>query len=186
MFHRKKPPNFDSKNSISKNITLYYYYNMPIQNITIRYATQDDLTNIYKFVDFWLSGRAIEEGCKDGGKDFFIPHGQHKAYLKNYKVALAVNDDEIIGWGVIQRDNTLIHLLVSGDYRGYGIGKQLLIFLNPKAVRSKTDQSTGNPNAFYESQGYTEHTQSQIGKHKNIDVLIKPTQEPKNPYAPNL
>jgi GNAT superfamily N-acetyltransferase len=150
---------------------------MTITNITYRYAVPEDIDNICKFVDFWLSGKAAEEGITGGGTDYFIARGRHIAYLKNYKVALAANDDEILGWAVMQRDNTLIHLLVSGDYRGYGIGTGLMKLLQPKAVRSKTDQSTGNPNSFYEHLGYTEHAQSQIGSHKNIDVLKKPTQQ---------
>jgi ribosomal protein S18 acetylase RimI-like enzyme len=150
---------------------------MPIMNITYRYATHDDLDSICKFVDFWLSGKAAEEGITGGGTDYFIARGRHRDYLKNYKVVLAANDDELLGWGVMQRDGTLIHLLISGDYRGFGIGSKLMQLLQPAAVRSKTDQSTGNPNAFYEHLGFTEHAHSQIGKHMNIDVLKKPTQQ---------
>lgn len=146
-------------------------------SIIYRYASLDDLAAICKFVDFWLSGKAAAEGIEHAGKDYFIAKGRHTAYIKNYKVAIAANDDELLGWGVMQRDGTLIHLLISGDYRGYGIGTQLMQLLQPAAIRSKTDQSTGNPNAFYEHLGFTEHAHSQIGKHMNIDVLKKPTQQ---------
>lgn len=149
---------------------------MPNTVYTIRRAVEDDFLSICKFVDFWLSGKARQEGIESGGRDCFIPKGQQKDYLKNYTVVLAVNDDEILGWAVMQKDQTLIHLLVSGDYRNLGIGKSLLFFLNPKAIRSKTDQSTGNPNEFYKRQGYSSQEKLCTGKHHNIDVLKKPTE----------
>lgn len=138
--------------------------------ITYRPAAASDLPNICKFVDFWLSGGAKRLHIPGGGKDYFVPKGQQIGYLKYKTTYLAVFDNEIIGWAVKSKNKTLIHLLVTPEYRGKGIGGHLLKILDPDFVRSKSDQSTGDPRAFYEKHGYTV-TEAGHGKHKNIDIM---------------
>lgn len=138
--------------------------------ITYRPATASDLPNICKFVDFWLSGGAKRLHIPGGGKDYFVPKGQQIGYLKYKTTYLATFYNEIIGWAVKSKNKTLIHLLVTPEYRGKGIGGHLLKILDPEFVRSKSDQSTGDPRAFYEKHGYTV-TEAGQGKNKNIDIL---------------
>ena len=140
------------------------------RSITYRPASGDDLENIRKFVDFWLSGGAKRLGIPGGGKDYFVPKGQQIGYLKYKTTYIATYDHKIIGWAVKSKNKTLIHLLISAEYRGKGIGGHLLEILNPAFVRSKSDQSTSNPLAFYKKHGY-EVIEAAQGKHKNIDIM---------------
>ncbi len=145
-------------------------FDSEIRTVTYRSATIDDLPNICKFVDFWLSGGAKRLGIPGGGSDFFVPKGQQQGYLKYKTTCLAIYLDNIIGWSVKSRNETLIHLLVSAEYRGKGIGGHLLSILNPVLIRSKSDQSTGDPKTFYQKHGY-ELIEAGQGKNKNIDIL---------------
>lgn len=140
------------------------------RTITYRPASGDDLPNICKFVDFWLAGGAKRLKIPGGGADYFVPRGQQIGYLKYKTTYLATYQDEIIGWSVKSKNKTLIHLLVTPEYRGKGIGGHLLNILDPEFVRSKSDQSTGDPKKFYEKHGY-KVIEAGIGKHENIDIL---------------
>lgn len=152
--------------------TLYFpcTFDSDVRLVTYRSALPDDLPRICKFVDYWLSGGAKRLGIPGAGADFFIPHGQQAGYLKYKTTCLAMYEHEIIGWSVKSKNETLIHLLVSAEYRGKGIGSHLLSILNPHLVRSKSDQSTGDPKRFYQKHGY-EVIEAGQGKHKNIDIL---------------
>jgi len=128
---------------------------------TIRRAWPDDEPMISRFVDSALPK-----------SDFFVQHGKHKSYIQRYKVFIAELFGQVIGWSVIDRQNKLIHLLVHPDYRRHGIGTELLKVSAPKIIRSKSDQSTGNPINWYQKHGYTLLAKS-TGKNRNIDILIK-------------
>lgn len=128
-----------------------------------RLANVSDLEPIIKLVDRLLAG-----------KDFFCPRGQHVGYFKYKTILLCFDENELIGWAVRQKNGSLIHLLVEPEYRGRGIGSHLLETLRPLFVRSKSDQSTGDPFAFYAKHGYEKTSDERIGKHKNIDLLSKP------------
>ena len=67
----------------------------------------------------------------------------------------------------------MIHLLIAADQRGKGIGKEMLRQLNPDIIRSKSDQMTGNPASFYEKNGYVLCNTIQVGKKRNIDLMMK-------------
>lgn len=131
-----------------------------------RLACMDDLDLIIEFVDRLLAGR-----------DFFCPRGQHISYFKYKTIVVTYDASKLIGWAVRQRMGSLIHLLVDTDYRGKGIGSHLLELLEPLTIRSKSDQSTGDPRAFYEMHGYTNDAGERVGKNKNIDILSKPTEQ---------
>lgn len=127
-----------------------------------RLAVPSDLDSIVELVDRLLSGR-----------DFFCPRGQHIGYFKYKTILLTFDSDRLIGWAVRQKNGSLIHLLVEPEYRGQGIGSHLLNVLEPLFVRSKSDQSTGDPYQFYVKHGYEKTTDERIGKHKNIDLLSR-------------
>ena len=138
--------------------------------IIYRRAKHSDLDDIVKFVDWWLAGRAVKEG---GGNDYFVTRKQHLSYTKNCIVLLAMLGDKIVGWGVVEQSNVMIHLLIAADQRGKGIGKEMLRRLNPDIIRSKSDQMTGNPASFYEKNGYILCDTIQVGKKRNIDLMMK-------------
>ena len=122
--------------------------------ITYRHATKEDLNAICFFSDYWLAGRGKSKGVPGSSNDCFVSKGQHAGYLKLSVVLLAFDGDQMIAWAVKHRNDTLIHMLVAAPYRGKGIGKTILKMLNPSLIRSKIDQSTGDPTPFYESNGY--------------------------------
>lgn len=144
-----------------------------IGDVCYRTAGPDDLDRIREFTDYWLSGKGYTAGIEGAGHDYFIPTAQQKSYLEHYTTLLAFSQDKLVGWAVRQRDGTLIHLLVASNFRGKGIGAAILKMLTPTAVRSKSDQSTGDPLAFYLKHGFKKTSDKKIGKHENIDVLAR-------------
>jgi len=143
------------------------------EKIIYRRARHSDLITIRKFVDWWLAGRAKDAGIENAGNDYFVTTKQHQGYIKNTIVLLAIINEEIVGWGVKEKNNVLIHLLVATTHRGRGIGKEMLRQLNPDIIRSKSDQQTGNPAEFYEKNGYVLCDTIQVGKKRNIDLMMK-------------
>ena len=151
-------------------------------SVLYRKANENDLKNICRFTDFWLSGRGKAKGVPLTVNDYFISPSQHRKYIIKYTVLLATFDYAIVGWAVLQLNNTLTHLLVAGSHRAQGIGKHMLRLLCPETIHSKSDQSTGNPLQFYKHLGY-EYVKSVQSKGrfdidkirpdrpKNIDVL---------------
>jgi len=148
-----------------------------MDNIEYRNAKLSDLNEIVKFVDFWLSGRGLQQEIIGAVDDYFVPRQRHIHFIKHYVVLLALRNSSIIGWAVKQTDDTLIHLLIANKFRGKGIGTDMLRILNPKQVRSKSDQTTGDPIDFYISRGYKKKLTNKIGKNKNIDLLELSEQE---------
>lgn len=137
--------------------------------ITYRPAVFDDIPALCVFTDFWLSGRGMAKGVPGTSNDCFVSAGQHHGYIKKSTVLLAYDEKELIAWAVKHHNDTLIHMLVAAPYRGKGIGKTMVDILKPRLVRSKTDQSTGNPTPFYEHLGYV-----QIATTTSIPSFRKP------------
>ena len=138
-----------------------------------------------RFTDFWLSGRGKRVKAFGAVDDCFISPSQHKKYICKYRTLLCIDALEIIGWAVVEPSGTLIHMLVAGNYRGEGIGRQMMCLLSPEFVRSKSDQSSGNPISFYENLGYrkvaTVKSRSRLDiesikpkRKPNIDILARP------------
>ena len=142
--------------------------------VEYRNAEISDLNAIVAFVDFWLTGGGLADGVSGASHDFFVPYGRHKAYLVKYQVLLAIYGGEIVGWAVKTKKGVLIHLLVAGTFRGNGIGGEMLRRMDPDSVRSKFDQSTGDPSGFYRKQGYVKASGTRLGKRQNIDIFTKP------------
>ena len=55
-------------------------------------------------------------------------------------------------------------------YRGRHIGGELVKRLQPDYIRSKSDQSTGDPTSFYKKLGY-EVTERHAGRKRNINIM---------------
>ncbi|MCJ7620654.1 MAG: GNAT family N-acetyltransferase [Anaerolineae bacterium] len=143
------------------------------ENITYRPAEKSDTDAIVTFVDYWLSGGAIHDLAPGGGQDYFVPRARHVGFLKKHHVLIALDGNHIVGWAVTTPKNSLIHLLVAGDCRGQGVGQEMLRLLNPELVRSKIDQTTGDPTAFYLERGYQLTPQPIAGAKENIRLLEK-------------
>lgn len=144
-----------------------------IMDIIFKKAKMEDFAAITFFVDFWLSGRGRGSGKEGVANDYFVSHKQHMDYLKRYHVLIARADDEIIGWAVKNHHNVLIHVLIAGDYRGKGIGTEMIRRLEPEVIRSKMDQSTGDPGDFYRRLGYFRIPGERVGRKKNIEFFTK-------------
>ena len=112
------------------------------------------LKMICRFTDFWLAGRGMKSNAPGAMNDYFISPSQHEKYITKYKTYIVIDCENIIAWTVIQLDGSLIHLLIDGTWRGKGLGSRILKELNPQKVHSKSNQSSGNPAAFYEHCGY--------------------------------
>ena len=74
--------------------------------------------------------------------------------------------------GICTGTDSLIHLLVHPDCRGHGIGKEILKKLNPQVIRSKSDQSTGDPTGFYLRNGYEITREEKVGRKENISIVL--------------
>jgi N-acetylglutamate synthase-like GNAT family acetyltransferase len=143
------------------------------QQIIYRRATIKDCSAIVSFVDFWLSGRARAQKIANAGDDYFVTKAQQLNYLRHCYVLLAEIDRQIVGWAVKESTNVLIHLLIDARYRNKGIGAEMLRRLNPDVIRSKSDQITGNPIAFYEKYDYVKVGNVKVGRKRNIDLMMK-------------
>ncbi len=166
----RKPAKTMDADPTLQTFTFPCSFDSEVRSLTYRPASGDDLDGIKTFVDFWLSGGAKKLGIPGGGQDCFVPRGQQITYLKYKTTYLAIYEGKIVGWAVKSKNATLIHLLVTPEYRGKGVGGHLLKILNPEMIRSKSDQSTGDPLKFYQKHGY-EIAQAGQGKNKNIDIL---------------
>lgn len=145
--------------------------------IIYRDATIDDLKEVSRFTDFWLSGRGKRVKAPGAVDDCFISPSQHKKYILKYRTLMAIDNFELIGWAVLEPSGTLIHLLVAGNRRNEGIGQAVMSILTPKFVRSKFDQSSGNPIGFYEKLGYRKVGCEKSRSRLDID-RIKPSRRP--------
>lgn len=150
-------------------------YNEPM--FEYRIATLDDLKEVSRFTDFWLSGRGKRVKAPGAVDDCFVSPSQHRKYVCKYRTFLCLEELEIIGWAVVEPSDTLIHLLIAGNYRGQGIGRRMMDLLSPKFVRSKSNQSSGDPIGFYENLGYTKVCSVQSWSRLDIDK-IKPSRKP--------
>lgn len=141
--------------------------------VEYRNAEMSDLKRIVAFVDFWLTGGGLADGVSGASHDFFVPFGRHKAYLEKYQVLLAICEGSIVGWAVKTKKGVLIHLLVAGTFRGNGIGGEMLGRMSPEVIRSKFDQSTGDPSGFYRKHGYVKESSTRLGKKHNIELFTR-------------
>jgi len=105
--------------------------------------------------------------------DYFVPAGRHLKFVTKYTTIIALVENCIIGWSVKTHKDVLIHLLVAGRFRHQGIGSELLARMNPETIRSKMDQTAGDPAQFYKSHGFTRAPVRPQGKKHNIELYVK-------------
>lgn len=153
---------------------MFFLLELRIMEIVYRKAVIEDLPAIVAFVDFWLTGGGKAGGIPGAGHDYFVRVGQHESYLKKYDVLLAGYMGAIVGWAVKTKKGVLIHMLIAATFRGQGIGSEMLRRIQPDVVRSKFDQSSGDPAGFYKKHGYVKQTGERVGKKKNIDIFVRP------------
>lgn len=125
-----------------------------------RQAKENDLSKIMAFADICLR------------RDVLIVRGYIKNYLKSSsKIWLVFDKDKLIAFAFIwKKTNSLNNLYIHPKYRNRKIGLNLMNYLKPKFVRSKLDQSTGDPTEFYKKTGYELIGEKQ-GKKKNLNIL---------------
>jgi hypothetical protein len=146
-------------------------------DINIQKAKLADLKAICKFTDYWLAGRGIVHKAPGAVNDYFISPSQHKKYIEKYSTYIIHHLNELVAWAVIQPNEAMIHLLVSGYYRKRGIGRFILKELAPKTIHSKSNQSTGDPAPFYASHGYKKIKSVKARARLDIDK-IRPDRKP--------
>ncbi len=141
--------------------------------VEYRLATESDLPLIIPFVDFWLAGRGLADGIPGSAHDYFVPAGRHIKFVNRYTTLIALYAGSIIGWAVKTNRGVLIHLLVAGTFRNCGIGSKMLELMDPDTIRSKMDQSAGDPADFYRKHGYARTSSKRQGKKHNIELFEK-------------
>ena len=143
--------------------------------MTVQYrrANERDIPAITAFVDFWLAGRGLADQVPGSAHDYFVPAGRHLKFVTRYTTIIALVENNIIGWAVKTHLGVLIHLLVAGTFRHRGIGSELLKRMDPESIRSKMDQTAGDPAEFYADRGYTRTPGLAQGKKHNIELFEK-------------
>jgi hypothetical protein len=141
--------------------------------IQYRLANESDLPAIVAFVDFWLAGRGLADQVPGSAHDYFVPAGRHIKFVTKYTTLIALVENCIVGWAVKTNRGVLIHLLIAGTFRHQGIGSKMLELMNPDTIRSKMDQSAGDPADFYAKRGYTKAANPPQGKKHNIELFEK-------------
>ncbi len=121
-------------------------------DIKYRRGTSSDLNSIIEFIDknipdFFMPKGRIETIVTGGSK-------KNRWSTKPSIVWLALKDNCIIGVLFMSNSGSLWNLLVHPDYRGKGVGSELMKLAKPKTVRCKWNLSTGDPTEFYEKLGY--------------------------------
>jgi len=141
--------------------------------VKYRQARESDLPAITAFVDFWLAGRGLADKIPGSAHDYFVPAGRHLKYVTKYVTLLALLENCIIGWAVKTHKGVLIHLLVAGAFRNEGIGSKMLKLMDPETIRSKMDQSAGDPADFYVKRGYVKSKHQPITEKQNIELFTR-------------
>ncbi len=144
-----------------------------VGQVEYRLANESDIPAIIAFVDFWLAGRGLADGIPGSAHDYFVPAGRHLKFVTKYTTLIALVENSIVGWAVKTHQGVLIHLLVAGTFRHQGIGRKMLELMDPDTIRSKMDQSAGDPADFYHKHGYTRSPNPPQGKKHNIELFTK-------------
>jgi GNAT superfamily N-acetyltransferase len=140
-------------------------------NITYRQAEPADLPAIVNFTDHYLSAHAPDKSLRPPHTDAFITRRQHADKIKYATVLLAFDNQTLVAWAIKGKNGSLFNILTHPNYRHHGIATAMIKRLHPAIIRSKTDQSTGDPTPFYESLGYHVTATAQ-GKQHNITLLV--------------
>jgi len=128
--------------------------------LTFRRGTDQDIPKILGFVDIYLR------------KDWLVRRNYLWDTMHNDETWVVFDGKKLVSWATVGRKSRrgLWNLLVHPKYRGRRIGSVLVEALKPDYVRSKADQSTGDPTPFYEKLGY-ETVQGHAGRKGNINIM---------------
>ncbi len=142
--------------------------------LTFRRATQDDIPKILAFVDIYLR------------KDWLVRRAYLVDKMQNDETWVVFDAERLVAWATLgnQKRRGLWNLLVHPHYRGRHIGSNLVAHLRPSYIRSKADQSTGDPTAFYEHLGY-EVIERNMGRKHNINLMRKKAKTESGKVMPN-
>lgn len=127
--------------------------------LTYRKMIELDIPKVLAFVDIFLR------------KSWFVRRKYCFDHMNESWVVL--DGEKLVGWifiGGEKVEKTLYNLIIHPKYRGREIGKTLIEKLKPKIIRSKTDQTTGDPTEFYKKMGY-EVTAMRQGKRRKINIM---------------
>lgn len=141
--------------------------------IQYRIADESDLPAITAFVDYWLAGRGLVDKTPGSAHDYFVPAGRHLKFVTKYTTLIALVDNCIIGWAVKSHLGVLIHLLVAGTFRHHGVGTKMLKQMDPDTIRSKIDQTAGDPADFYLKSGYVKSAVKPRTRKGNIELFVR-------------
>ena len=129
--------------------------------LTYRQMIEPDIPKVLGFVDIFLR------------KSWFVRRKYCFDHMSESCVVL--DGDKLVGWIFIDGkkvEKTLYNLIIHPKYRGRNIGRILIEKLQPKIIRSKTDQATGDPTEFYKKLGY-EIVEKNQGKKRKINIMKK-------------
>lgn len=157
---------------------------MTLQNRTFRAATIKDLPMISKFVDYWIAGRGKKKNAPGATNDYFITKGMHTRFIEKYHTWLMFFKGCLVGWAVIHPSDQLIQFLIAGTHRNHGLGSVFIREIKPYSIRSRSNQQSGNPNKFYEKNGYKfshsvtpksriNQTAKQLKTKRTIDIYVR-------------
>lgn len=105
-------------------------------------------------------------------KDWFEREQVIRDKLTHNICLVGYHDGSMVCWASKGPNEVLQNLMVHPDYRGFGIGQQAMEFIGASIIRSKSDQSTGDPEAFYQKNGFAS-TGVVTGRKKNINLMVK-------------
>jgi N-acetylglutamate synthase-like GNAT family acetyltransferase len=126
--------------------------------LIFREAVKEDFPKILAFVDIFLR------------RDYFLRRSELFTKMEMATMIIVFHNDKLVALAVMGKNKTLWHLLVHPKYRGKHIGETLVQKLRPEIIRSKLDQSTGDPTGFYEKIGYRIEA-SKKGRKRNINIM---------------
>ena len=138
--------------------------------LIFRPATQDDLPKILAFADIFLR------------RDWLVRREYANDHVAHSWIVL--DQDKLVGWAMItgkKVGRTLYNLIVHPKYRNRHIGSTLITALNPDVIRSKVDQTTGDPTKFYKKLGY--HVVERDVRKKRILIMRRDDLSKSEPQA---
>ncbi|HUX14467.1 MAG TPA: GNAT family N-acetyltransferase [Spirochaetia bacterium] len=129
-------------------------------HLIYRRATEKDIPRILGFVDIYLR------------KDWLVRRDYLWSTMHTDETWIVTDKKRVVAWATVGRAGRrgLWNLLVHPEYRNRGIGRTLVQRLKPDYIRSKSDQSDGDPAAFYARLGY-ETIKQNAGRKRNIQIM---------------
>ena len=130
--------------------------------ISIRWARGrgEDLLALREFVDRHLRADWFEREAVLRDK-----------LIRGHISLLGFHGEILVAWACKSLQDVLQNLLIHPAYRGAGIGQRAVALMAPQIIRSKSDQSTGDPESFYRRSGFIPSGKI-AGRKRNINIMI--------------